>query len=137
MAWRRNPDRISRSRLIVVAGAGPGGLEAARACAARGARVVLFEREKAIGGQVRLSAGLRTYPRYQRIVDWYDAELRGLTVELRLEEEASLSTIAALRPHAVLIATGGRGIMPDIAGIQSESRARDQDLATSRCTGPG
>jgi 2,4-dienoyl-CoA reductase-like NADH-dependent reductase (Old Yellow Enzyme family)/thioredoxin reductase len=106
-------------RLIVVAGAGPGGLEAARACAARGARVVLFEREKAIGGLIRLSAGLRTYPRYQRIVDWYDAELRGLSVDLRLEEEASPSTIAALRPHAVLIATGGRGIMPDIAGIQS------------------
>ena len=105
--------------LIVVAGAGPAGLEAARACAARGARVVLFEREQAIGGQVRLAAGLRTYPHYQRIVDWYDAELRGLTIELRLGEEATSEKVAALRPHAVLIATGGRGIMPDVAGVQS------------------
>jgi len=106
-------------RVIVVAGAGPGGLEVARACAARDARVVLFEREKAIGGQIRLSSGLRTYARYQKIVDWYAAELRDLPVEVRLEEEASLATVAALRPDAVVIATGGRGIMPEIAGIKS------------------
>ena len=118
-AAAKKPGADLEGRVIVVAGAGPGGLEAARACAARGARVVLFEREKAIGGLVRLSAGLRTYPRYQRILDWYDAELRSLAVELRLEEEASVGTVASLQPQAVLIATGGRGVVPDLGGIQS------------------
>jgi 2,4-dienoyl-CoA reductase-like NADH-dependent reductase (Old Yellow Enzyme family) len=105
--------------VIVVVGAGPGGLESARASAVRGARVVLFERENALGGQVRLSARLRTYPRYQTIIDWYDAELRDLSVELRLGEKASPETVAALSPHAVMVATGGRGVVPDIPGIWS------------------
>lgn len=118
-ALSAEPAANLEGNIIVVVGSGPGGLESARASAACGARVVLFEREEALGGQVRLSARLRSYPRYQTIIDWYDAELRDLSVELRLGESASPDKVAALNPHAVLVATGGRGVVPDIAGIRS------------------
>ena len=41
---------------VVVAGAGPAGIEAALAAAARGARVLLVEHEQAVGGHLRYSS---------------------------------------------------------------------------------
>jgi len=43
-------------RRVVVVGAGPAGLEAARVCAERGHNVVLFEAQGRVGGQVVLAA---------------------------------------------------------------------------------
>ncbi len=112
----RPPTRELAGATVVVVGAGPAGLEAARASAHREAKVVVFEREAAIGGQVRLSAGLRTYPAYHRIIEWYARVLEDLQVEVRLGTEVDAEDVMALEPAAVLIATGGRGVVPDVVG---------------------
>ena len=68
------PHEVSRSegpsRKVVVVGAGPAGLEAARVAAARGHRVVLFEAAAEAGGQVRLTAQLKRRREIIGIVDW-------------------------------------------------------------------
>ncbi len=57
------PHEIARSerpgRKVVVVGAGPAGLEAARVAAERGHEVVLFEAADQPGGQIRLAARTR------------------------------------------------------------------------------
>src|SRR5580693_5533018 len=57
-------------RKVVVVGAGPAGLEAARVAGERGHEVVVFEAGAQAGGQVRVAAGLRRRREIMGIVEW-------------------------------------------------------------------
>src|SRR5699024_7710756 len=72
-------------RKVVVIGAGPAGLEAARVCAARGHTVVNFEAGPEIGGQVILAAKAPQREQMAGITRWYELENKRLGVDLRLE----------------------------------------------------
>jgi len=98
--------QIAAAMLIVVVGAGPGGLQAATTAAKAGARVVLFEREGELGGQLRYA---RVPPNKEKI-DWLLNDLvQSLpeSVETRTDEEATAAVICKLNPDAVILATGG------------------------------
>jgi mycofactocin system FadH/OYE family oxidoreductase 1 len=69
-------------RTVVVAGAGPAGMEAARCLAATGARVTIRERSSVLGGSLRAAAALPGRERWLGLVTWYEAELRRLGVEI-------------------------------------------------------
>ncbi len=105
-----------RSMVVAILGAGPAGLEAARALASAGCTVALFEREEHIGGQFALASTMHEYPEYGRILQWYESQLRHLNVTLQLSTEAGFNEIAAIRPDAVIMATGATGHIPDIPG---------------------
>jgi len=105
------PHVIARSdrpaRKVVVVGAGPAGLEAARVAAARGHPVVLFEAAPEPGGQVRLAAALARRREIIGIVDWLQAEVAHLGVDLRCNVFAEATDVLAEAPDVVVIATGG------------------------------
>ena len=101
------------SRRVVVVGAGPGGLEAARVAAERGHHVTLLEAADQPGGQVVLAA--RATARRGDligIVDWLVGECRVLGVELRTGVVADGPAVAALSPDVVIVATGGHPRLP-------------------------
>jgi 2,4-dienoyl-CoA reductase-like NADH-dependent reductase (Old Yellow Enzyme family)/glycine/D-amino acid oxidase-like deaminating enzyme len=100
--------KAERSRRVVVVGAGPAGLEAARAAAARGHVVVLFEKESESGGQINLAARATWRQSLSGISRWLDGQVRKLGVEMRLGAKASLDDVLACEPEVVVIATGGR-----------------------------
>ena len=100
------PSRGSRKKVVIV-GAGPGGLEAARVAGARGHRVVVFEAAGEAGGQVRLTAQLKRRREIMGIVDWRLAECAKHDVAFRFNAYADESTILAEEPEIVVIATGG------------------------------
>ncbi|HEX6267288.1 MAG TPA: FAD-dependent oxidoreductase, partial [Burkholderiales bacterium] len=105
------PHLIARSdrpaRKVVVVGAGPAGLEAARVAAARGHLVVLFEAAPEPGGQLRLAAALARRREIIGIVDWLRGEIAHLGVDLRCNVLAEATDVLAERPDVVVIATGG------------------------------
>ena len=105
------PHAIARAsgpaRKIVVVGAGPAGLEAARVAAARGHLVVLFEAAPQPGGQVRLAAAPGRRREIIGIVDWLESEARHLGVDLRCSLLAEADDVLAQHPDVVIIATGG------------------------------
>lgn len=100
--------RAARARPVVVVGGGPGGLEAARVSAERGHRVVLFEAQPRLGGQIAIAARAPWRESLSGITRWLEQQVRRLGVELRLGECASAETVLALEPEVVVIATGGR-----------------------------
>jgi 2,4-dienoyl-CoA reductase (NADPH2) len=102
-------------RRVLVVGGGPAGLEAARIAALRGHAVTLCERSRRLGGTLRLSELLE--PTHAALVDWLEAQVRGLAIELRLGEEVSAERVAALAPDVTLLAVGARHPAPPIPGV--------------------
>jgi 2,4-dienoyl-CoA reductase-like NADH-dependent reductase (Old Yellow Enzyme family) len=101
------PRATGPARTVVVVGAGPAGLEAARVAAERSHRVVLFEAAAQPGGQVRLAAALARRREIIGIVDWLQREVERLDVALRCNLFAEPSDVLVEAPDVVVIATGG------------------------------
>jgi 2,4-dienoyl-CoA reductase-like NADH-dependent reductase (Old Yellow Enzyme family) len=105
-----------KKRKIVVVGAGPAGLEAARVAAERGHDVVLFEKSDAVGGQILLAAKAPQREQMAGIVRWFDLETKRLGIDRRLNTEASTAAILAEKPDIVVLATGGKSFVDQVPG---------------------
>lgn len=92
---------------VVVVGAGPGGLEAARVAAERGHKVMVLEASSKAGGQIGLAVQNPRRRELVGIVDWRLAELDHLGVTVRYDCWAEAGDVEELAPDVVVIATGG------------------------------
>ena len=104
-----------KRKSVLVVGGGPAGLEAARASAERGHRVVLAEASAHLGGAFRL-AGLQ--PRRAQItdlIDWYERQLMKLQVEVRLNAYLDADDVVAEAADEIILATGS---LPPETGFQ-------------------
>ncbi len=92
---------------VVVVGAGPAGMEAARVAAERGHEVVVLEATPQPGGQLLLAARVDWRRDMISIVDWRKAELEHLGVEVCYNSYADGDDVLALDPDVVIVASGG------------------------------
>ena len=99
--------KAAQRRKVVVVGAGPAGLEAARVCAERGHDVVVFEAANDAGGQIRLTAQSERRREMIGIIDWRMSQCERLGVTFHFNSWAEADTVLSENPDVVIIATGG------------------------------
>ena len=99
--------KATEKRKVVVVGAGPGGLEAARVAAERGHDVTIFEAAPDAGGQVRLTAQSKRRREMISIIEWRVAQCEAMNVVFHYNTLAEVQDVTALNPDVVIIATGG------------------------------
>ena len=107
------PPATTRRRIVVV-GAGPAGLEAARVAGERGHQVTVLEAMPWAGGQINLAVRNPRRRDLRGIVDWRVAECGRLGVEIRYDTFADAELIYDLEPDVVIVATGGQPQLPEL-----------------------
>ena len=100
-------DKSEAPAKVVVVGAGPAGLEAARVAAERGHRVVVFEANSHVGGQVALLARSQRRREMIGIIDWRLQQCQQAGVEFIYNTYAETDEVLAQDPDIVIIASGG------------------------------
>lgn len=97
---------------VLVIGAGPAGLEAARVAALQGHKVVILEKHEQIGGQWRLASLPPGKEEFSSLIDYYQEVLPSLGVQIKTGVKADLETVAAENPQVIFAATGAQPAVP-------------------------
>lgn len=99
---------------VVVVGAGPAGLESALVLTERGHRVTVLDKADRLGGTMWFSS--LTTPDNEPLIRFFEAEVKRLGVDVRLNTEATVESIRALGADRVIVATGAKRPAPAIPG---------------------
>ena len=114
-----------RRKNVVIVGAGPAGLEAARVAAERGHAVTVFEAAPDAGGQIRLTAQNPRRREMIGIIDWRMSQCAARDVVFHFNTWAEAEDVTALNPDVVIVATGG------VPNMELHETRGDVDLAVS------
>ncbi|MHA1775276.1 MAG: oxidoreductase [Promethearchaeota archaeon] len=109
---------IDNPKKIVIIGAGPAGLEAARVASSNGHQVIIYEKSSTIGGQINVAHVPPGREDLKRIIDYYQEQINSLPIELHLNTEVRPEKILEQNPDYILIATGVNYKIPPILGIE-------------------
>ncbi|MFO1170178.1 MAG: NADH:flavin oxidoreductase [Hyphomicrobiaceae bacterium] len=101
------PKAKGKKKRIVIVGAGPAGIEAARVAGERGHEVTVFEAADEAGGQLLLALRLPRRKELKGVIDWRMSQCERLGIDLRFNTYAEASDVLAEEPDVVIVATGG------------------------------
>ncbi len=123
---------------VMVVGAGPGGMEAARVAALRGHSVTLYEKENELGGQVRIAVRGPGKDKLNFIPTYYSHSLKSAGVKVEMNTPVDAETFKEKKPDVVIFATGAVPVVPDITGIDNPDMVRESwDVLSGAAQVPG
>lgn len=125
-AFGRDRDyRLQRTlspKKVAIVGGGSGGMEYAITAKEIGHEVTLYERGDALGGVMAWAGAYRNIPNMEQIAyqpDWHKLMVKKLGVDVRLGVEATAEMLLAEKPDVVVIATGAKPALPQVAGLDA------------------
>lgn len=104
--------RQAHALRVLVAGAGPAGLQAAIAAARNGHQVTVYEQGPVAGGQVRLAASVPNRAEFGDLIRNQLAECHRLGVSINFGVAVWPGLVEQERPDAVIVATGAQPARP-------------------------
>ena len=126
------PAPATRPKKILVIGGGPAGMKAACTAAERGHDVTLVEKQSKLGGQVLLNSHIPG--RSEMVTATRDLinNLHSLDIPVSLSKDVDTEFVKEMAPDAVVIATGGKPLLPNIPGIQDKKVVMAWDLLSGK-----
>lgn len=124
--------RAVQSKLVLIAGGGPGGLEAARVAALRGHHVMLFEKTGKPGGRFNLACVGPFKQEFSLVVKWLFNQIGQLGVQVELNTEVTPELVEKMHPDAVIVATGAIPTLPPIEGIERQNVVFGEDILAGK-----
>jgi 2,4-dienoyl-CoA reductase-like NADH-dependent reductase (Old Yellow Enzyme family) len=121
--WR--PAGAACRKRVVVVGAGPAGMQAARIATRRGHQVTLLGASRELGGKLRWESGLPGRQEYRDVLSWMERGLRDAGAKIELGHTATPADVLAFDPEVVILATGSHP--RPVEGIAGGSSVRDWD----------
>ena len=117
----------------MVAGAGPGGLEAARVAALRGHQVTVMEKKSELGGSLLIVGLSEGHDLYLKFRDWIIGQCTKAGVKFELSKEVTPKVIKETKPDVVIVATGAPiPVIPPIPGIKKSHVVTPFDVLTGK-----
>ena len=110
---------VSKPTHMVVIGAGPGGLEAARCAAERGCKVDLYDKGNVFGGTFRTISTGDFKHRMRELVEWYRVQLEKYGVNVHMNTEVKADDEILKAADRIVVATGSLPLVPPIPGIDN------------------
>ena len=122
----------TRSKKVIIVGGGPAGMEAARVTALRGHHVQLYEKELELGGQLLVAQIARYKQTIGDLTRYLSKSMENQDVEVHLATEVTPDLVAKETPDAVVLATGGSPLIPDIPGVDRDNVVLATDVLMNR-----
>jgi len=106
---------------VMIIGAGPAGMEAARVSALRGHDVHLYEKNSKLGGTLNIASIVPGKEKLKWIIEYYAYELPKLGVHTYFGCNVNRKKVKELRPDIVIVATGAEPAAPTIMGVNNSN----------------
>lgn len=113
-------EQVDEPKKVLVAGAGPAGMEAAIVAAKRGHEVTLYEKNAYLGGLLPFAAFVKgEHEGLDRLVAYYERELEILGVNVVLGTEVDADLVASEAPDVVIWAVGAERVRSGMVGNET------------------
>ena len=110
---------VSKTKQILVVGAGPAGLKAAATAAERGHKVMLAEKSSKPGGQVNLAQMLPGRSEFGGLTENLLREAQEAGVDFQFNTEVNEAFVSQNNADSIILATGAIPNVPEIPGAET------------------
>ncbi len=111
--------KAAQPKKVLIAGGGPGGMEAAITCAARGHDVTLVEKADKLGGNLHPAGAAWFKNDIKELCGVLTRRVERSGVKVVLNTEVTPDYIREMDPDALVVAIGSNELKPPIPGIDS------------------
>lgn len=128
LEYKDSLDKVANSKKVMVVGAGPAGLMAARTAAIKGHDVTLYEATSHFGGAFRSAAYPSGKGELSTLIASYRAQCEHLGVKFVMNTNVTEEVIANTKADVIILATGSKPLMPNIKGIDLPNVVSAEDV---------
>jgi 2,4-dienoyl-CoA reductase-like NADH-dependent reductase (Old Yellow Enzyme family)/thioredoxin reductase len=112
---------------VMIAGGGPGGMQAAVTAADRGHEVLLYEKTDSLGGQLKYARHVAFKTDLEKFMNCLIRRVSDRAIKVRFNTEVTPELVHDVHPDILIAAVGAEAIKPDLPGIDNKKVVMVQD----------